>query len=320
MSVRLTTAAAARSHSSDVSSDGARWTCAFVNNMPDGAFEATERQFLELLEAGSGADVITVRRYALAGVPRGERASTRIAEQYSPIEDIRIDPPDVLIVTGSNPLEAKIEDEPYWADLVDLLSWASGHVQSMLLSCLSAHAALTIFDGLERVHLTSKCTGVFSQLVDATHPLNLGLEPEIFLPHSRWSTVPLDNLRAAGYQIAILSDDVGWSVATREIAGSNAVLVQGHPEYEPSSLLREYRRDAGRYVRHEIEDLPCLPFHCVASQDWEQLEQLHRSIVDGRRDVAPFDSYPFKEVGERATWAWQSMARGLYANWLSGVN
>jgi homoserine O-succinyltransferase len=287
--------------------------------MPDGAFDATERQFLELLEAGSGSDVIAVHRHAIAGVPRGERTASRIAEQYSPIDDIRIDPPDVLIVTGSNPLEARIEDEPYWADLVDLLSWASGHVQSMLLSCLSAHAALTIFDGLERVHLASKCTGVFSQSVDTTHPLNLGLEPEIFLPHSRWSTVPLDDLRAAGYQIAIQSDDVGWSVATRAIAGSNAVLVQGHPEYEPSSLLREYRRDAGRYVRRELDDLPCLPFHCVAPQDWEQLETLHQSIVSGRRDEALFDSYPFKEVGERATWAWRSMARRLYANWLSGV-
>ena len=66
-------------------SDGGRprWTCAFVNNMPDGAFDATERQFLDLLDDGSGTDVIEVRRYTMDGVPRGERTAARIAEEYS---------------------------------------------------------------------------------------------------------------------------------------------------------------------------------------------------------------------------------------------
>ena len=59
----------------------ARWTCAFVNNMPDGAFDATERQFLDLLDAGSGAEAVEVRRYTMAGVPRGERTAARIAER-----------------------------------------------------------------------------------------------------------------------------------------------------------------------------------------------------------------------------------------------
>jgi len=294
----------------------ARRSCAFVNNMPDGAFDATERQFLGLLEAGVGSEEIEVRRYAVSGVPRGEKTAATIADQYSPVIEIRRNPPDLLIVTGSNPLEANIEDEPYWDELVELLSWARGNVRSMLLSCLSAHAALDYFDGLKRVHLESKCTGVFSQRVDTSHPLARGIEPEILLPHSRWSTVEQDDLVSAGFAIVIESPDIGWSVATRESEGSSMVLVQGHPEYDPSSLVREYRRDAGRYVRHERDDLPCLPLHCVAPEDWEQLEQLHRSIVDGRRDPVLVESYPFEEVGNRAPWTWRTMAQRLYANWL----
>ena len=319
MPVRLTKAAPARPRSATSTVEGARWTCAFVNNMPDGAFDATERQFLELLEAGSGADVIEVRRYAVEGVPRGERIAAKIAEMYSPTSDIFVDAPDLLIVTGSNPLEVNIRDEPYWAELAELISWASDHVHTMLMSCLSAHAALKIFDGLERVHLTSKCAGVFTQQVDASHPLTVGLDQEIALPHSRWSTVATDELRAAGYHIAIESDDVGWSVATRVIARSNAVLIQGHPEYDPSSLLREYRRDAGRYVRRERDELPCLPWHCVAPDDWEQLERLHQTLIAGNRDPALIDSYPFEEVADRATWAWRSTARRMYTNLLSSV-
>jgi homoserine O-succinyltransferase len=295
------------------------WTCSFVNNMPDTAFDQTERQFLDLLDAGSVAEVIEVRRHAMSGVPRGEQVAAKIAEEYSPVDLIRLDPPDVLIVTGSNPIEERIEDEPYWAEMVELLSWAKENVRSMMLSCLSAHAALAIFDGAERKSLDVKRTGVFAQYVDQTHPLTLGIEQEILLPHSRKNMVPSDVLEDAGYRVLVQSDDVGWSVATKDVGMASVVLVQGHPEYEPSSLLREYRRDVGRYLRRERDDLPVLPLHCVASEDWELLESMHRMIIGGRRDPAIFEEYPFDEIGDRAPWPWRSMAKQLYANWLVGI-
>src|SRR5665213_725231 len=134
--------------------------------MPDGAFDATERQYLGLLDEGSGSNVIELRRYTVPGVPIGEQTSSRIAEQYFPFNHIYLDPPDVLIVTGSNPIEMRIEDELYWPDLAVLLSWARERVSSVLLSCLSAHAALAVFDGASRIRLAAKCTGVFSQNVE----------------------------------------------------------------------------------------------------------------------------------------------------------
>jgi homoserine O-succinyltransferase len=303
----------------DDQSERASWRCAFVNNMPDGAFDATERQFLGLLDAGSGAQVVDVRRYALAGVPRGERVAQRIGQEYRSVAELWIDPPDLLVVTGANPVELEIEDEPYWDDLADLLRWASENVRAQVLSCLSAHAALKIFDDLERVHLDTKCTGVFAQRVDGTSALTQGLEPEILLPHSRWSTVDSGEVRRAGYDIVMDSPEVGWSIATRETGGSSVLLVQGHPEYDPSSLLREYHRDARRYVQHERDDLPCLPLHCVAPEDWDRLEQLHFDITHDRRDPELLAEYPFDEVGARATWPWHPTAKRLYANWFAGV-
>ena len=95
------------------------------------------------------------------------------------------------------------------------------------------------------------------------------------------------------------------------------MLVQGHPEYDPTSLLREYRRDAGRYVAHERDDLPCLPFECVAPDDWPRLVELHETIT--RRPTRPafVEAYPFDEVGARATRSWSDLAERLYANWLT---
>jgi homoserine O-succinyltransferase len=296
-----------------------RWSCVLVNNMPDSAFEATERQYLDLLGAGSGADTVEVFLATLPGVPRGDRAAARIADRYTPLGEIWSDPPDLLIVTGSNPLAPHIEDEPYWDELVELLQWGRDQVPSLLLSCLSAHAALAVYEGIARTGLDAKCTGVFDQQAESDHPLTAGLGSPIVLPHSRLNTVALDAVGDAGYRLALHSEAVGWSVVTKDVGRSHVVLVQGHPEYDPSSLLREYHRDVRRYVLHERDELPCLPLRCTAPEDWEQLDQLHRQVIGGDRNPALVEAVPFNQVGERARWPWGATAVGLYTNWMAGV-
>ena len=303
---------------SGAAQDGAegpvRWRCALVNNMPDAAFGATERQFVGLLDAGSGCETVVLTRHTMAGVPRGERIRARIAAEYRPLEDIISDPPDLLVVTGSNPIESRIEDEPYWSDLCGLLRWGSENVPAMVLSCLSAHAALAVFDGVERTTLPVKCTGVFAQEADRTHPLVTGVYGSVFLPHSRLNAVPKEAVVRAGYSVALQSDEVGWSVVTKTVGQAEVVLVQAHPEYDPSSLVREYARDVRRYAGHEQDQLPCLPLDCVTGPDWDRLRRLHERIVGGQRDPALVAAFPFDEVYTRAPWPWRGAAQRLYAN------
>jgi homoserine O-succinyltransferase len=296
-----------------------RWSCAFVNNMPDNAFDETEWQFLNLLDAGSGFDELETRLYVMEGIARGEQTAKRIAALYAPVSELYQDPPDVLIVTGANPVQENLQDEPFWAEIVSLLSWASEHVRSMLLSCLAAHSALSIFDGIERQRLTTKCTGVFPQQVLPSDSLTLGVRSPLALPHSRINTVPTEQVRAAGYDVPLSSKDGSWSVATRMVNSATLVLVQAHPEYGPTTLLREYHRDARRYVLGTREEPPELPRACVASEDWALLAELHTRIITGERDRALVASFPFDEVGSRAPWLWHGSAKQLYANWLSGV-
>ena len=318
MGIRLAGALDARAATHDGS---ARWTCALVNNMPDAAFCATERQFVGLLAAGSGSETLAITRYAMTGVPRGERIQARIAAEYSPLDDIFSDPPDLLGLTGSYPIESRIEDEPYWSDLHGLLKWSSENVQAMVLSCLSAHAALAVFDGVERTTLPVKCTGVFAQEAEPTHPLAAGM-PEIgtvVLPHSRLNTVPSEAVAAAGYAVALQSEEVGWSVITKTVGRSEVVLVQAHPEYDPSSLVREYVRDVRRYAAHERDEPPCLPRDCVAGPDWDGLRRLHERGVGGERDPALVAAFPFAEVAAHASWQWRGAALRLYANLLGTI-
>jgi homoserine O-succinyltransferase len=296
-----------------------RWRCALVNNMPDAAFCATERQFIGLLDVGSGCEKVLVTRHTMAGVPRGERVQARIAAEYRLLEDIVSDPPDLLVVTGSNPVESRIEDEPYWSDLCGLLRWGSQNVPTMVLSCLSAHAALAVFDGIERTTLPAKCTGVFAQEADRTHPLAAWFNGPVVLPHSRLNTVPVEAITAAGYWVALQSEEVGWSVATRTVGRSEAVLVQAHPEYDPSSLVREYGRDLRRYAIRERDELPCLPRDCLVGPDWDGLCLLHERVVGGERNAAVVADFPFDKVGARAPWPWRGAAVRLYANLLGGI-
>jgi homoserine O-succinyltransferase len=320
MAIRLVGATPSmKGSSSSDNGAAARWTCSFVNNMPDGAFEATERQFLDLLDVGSGDEVIEVRRHTMSGIDRDSSISEYIYENYLPTSDIERDPPDLLIVTGSNPIEVDVVAEPYWDELKDLLLWGSKNVSSMLLSCLSAHAALFIFDDIARVRLEEKCTGVFYQNVDETHPLGMGIAPGVLLPHSRINTADVEELRDHGYAIVIESAAVGWGVATKRVGECNLLLVQAHPEYEPSSLLREYRRDARRYVTSQRDLRPVLPYHCVAPEDWDRLKSLQRALSPSEQGVALLDDYPFEDVGARAPWPWRDMAQQLYANWLEGA-
>ncbi len=320
MTIRLAVPEATRRDVASVDGErSARLTCVFINNMPDGAFDSTERQFVGLLENASGGEVIDVRRYTMPGVPRGPETATRIANEYLPYDGLLVEPPDLLLVTGSNPIERDIHDEPYWQELVDVLSWARAEVPTTLLSCLSAHAATTVFDGIERTRLPAKQTGVFRHRVTPNHFLTRGLANEVQLPHSRWNSVANASLEDAGYDIVVDSDVAGWTVASREEDGHQLVLVQGHPEYDPSSLLREYRRDAGRYVRGERDDEPCLPFHCVATEDWASLEDLHAEVVLRRRDTAQFEAFDFDTYGQRAPWPWRPLALQFMANLVTSV-
>jgi hypothetical protein len=59
-------------------------TVGLVNNMPDAACEATERQFLKLLRAASSDVVVLLKLFSVAAVPRSEATRADLAGRYAP--------------------------------------------------------------------------------------------------------------------------------------------------------------------------------------------------------------------------------------------
>jgi homoserine O-succinyltransferase len=289
--------------------------CALVNNMPDAALVQTERQFLDLVAVGAGTGPVEVHRYSLSGVARGRRAAAHLQAGYRPLDELWTTEPDILIVTGSEPLADALVDEPYWAEFVEILAWASARPISVLLSCLAAHAALLALDGLPRSLLPGKCSGVFSHEIAVESRLTEGMDRPALMPHSRLNDVPTRAVAASGWDL-VMTSPIGWGAITARRAKAEFLLLQGHPEYSPGQLLREYRRDVVRYLGGERSSPPPVPAGSVAVADEDALARFHRTVVAGHTSI---DAFPFDRVGARAPGAWRGAAQSLYVNWIAGI-
>ena len=285
-----------------------------VNNMPDGAFEETERQFIRLLCPGTAQSGMQVTRYWMPGIDRGAEVRRKIVQRYQPVDTLYAYPPDALIVTGTEPRCGDLRDEAYWQPLAALLRWAERHVPVTLLSCLASHAALLTLDGIERRRLPAKLSGVFDQRPHPSHPLVDGLASVAF-PHSRMNDVPTELVSEHGYVVLVDAPGIGWSVAARERDGRLLVLLQGHPEYSPTALLREYRRDVRRFVEGTALLYPPIPLGYLDPEGVAMLERFGReSGPSGRRDMAGF---PFHAAAAHISVAWQSDSERLLGNWVA---
>ncbi len=83
--------------------------------MPDSALEDTELQFFDLLDAASGNVPVVIKLYSLTGVPRADRGERHLNSFYYPLDDLWQNQFDGVIITGTEPHHANLQDEPYWA-------------------------------------------------------------------------------------------------------------------------------------------------------------------------------------------------------------
>jgi homoserine O-succinyltransferase/O-acetyltransferase len=298
---------------------GPHLTVGLVNNMPDGAFTDTEEQFRRAVSAG-GHDV-DLELYTIMEIPRCERVTVTIEERYRGLDELWSHPPDALIVTGTEPTEPRMRDEPYWPHLARLLEWAADAVPTVLLSCLASHASILLFDGIDRRRRPTKCSGVFRGEVRAPYdPLAVGLPDGVWVPHSRINEVPEADIAAAGYRVVIGGDrtGAGWAVAARECGNALFVLCQGHPEYSTLSLLREYRRDVRRFLRGRgAVPYPRIPDGYLTSDATAVLEDFAlRALASDAEPEQLLAEFPYSEVVETVDNKWVDGSMKLYANWL----
>ena len=288
---------------------------ALINNMPDAALEDTEAQFFSLLDAAAGEIPVHLELYSLPEVPRGDRVQDHLSDFYLSSAKLLNTQFDGAIITGTEPRQSNLRDEPYWQTLVNVFDWAEEHTSSAVLSCLAAHASVLHSDGINRHPLGDKQFGVFDYHRTGNHELTDGLPQLVRFPHSRWNEVRADALTQHGYLVLDTSDGAGVNLFLKKKGHSLFVHFQGHPEYGSRTLLKEYRRDIRRFLKRERTTYPSLP-HGYFDAAGTALLAAFRCAAEGHRSEEALADFPESQVLDTLKNTWQSSAARIYRNWL----
>jgi homoserine O-succinyltransferase len=286
-----------------------------VNNMPDSALSTTHRQFRNLLSAAAQAKALQLRVFYIPEIARSGNGQAYVEEHCEPIEGLWESRIDGLIVTGTEPRAEVLADEPYWGTMARLVDWTQARSVSTVWSCLAAHAAVLHMDGIARQRRTEKLSGLFDCVRSCPHPIVAGTPARWRVPHSRYNELSEDALVAKGYRILVRSPQAGADTFIRQ-GNSLFIFFQGHPEYDPDSLLREYRRDIGRFIAGERNSYPIMPRGYFDPETIAVLK-VFRERVLRQPEAGLLSSFPTEQAARRLEHAWHEPAVSIYRNWLS---
>ena len=296
-------------HPQDVDVD---LTIGLINNMPDAALQATERQFMRLLRQAAGDVRIDFHCFSLPSVRRSQSAKGRVEGQYTDIAEIDRLKIDGLIVTGAEPNSASLPQETFWRELTDIVDWAKKNTRSTIWSCLAAHAAVLHLDGIERYRLETKCSGIYDCVSVSPHWLTDRLPSPFKVAHSRFNEVRADDLTAKGYQLLSHTPRGGIDSFAKDF-GSQFIFFQGHPEYEELSLEREYLRDISRFLAGERDSYPGIP---AGYFDVETAQRLAAFAVRAQTERRPALSTELPDRTLRPDIATGAAATAMFRNWI----
>jgi homoserine O-succinyltransferase len=254
----------------------------------------------------------------LPEIPRGDAENAHVQAAYTDIRELSAIDLDALIVTGCEPRAGRLPDEPYWERLASLVDWAEHNTISTIWSCLAAHAAVLHLDGVERHRLGQKCSGVFACRVVGDAPLLSGVRSPLRVSHSRWNELKSRELISHGYQVLTWSRVAGVDIFAKAWR-SLFVFFQGHPEYSEETLMREYRRDVGRFLRGDSANYPSTPVDYF-DRETEVILAAFATTARSNRDSRLLERFPSAgELGACVLRRPSLAGVSVVSNWLAYI-
>lgn len=252
---------------------------AIVNLMPTKI--ATETQLLRLL--GNSPIQVNITLLRTAAHESRNTPIQHLERFYKTFAEISHRSFDGMIITGAPVEHLPFEQVDYWNELVEIMTFARGHVYSTLYLCWAAQAALHHFYNVPKYILPEKVSGIFChEVLNPECRLFRGFDDEFLAPHSRHTEVRTEDvLHHSELRILAESAEVGLAVA--ESRDQRQVFMTGHLEYDRDTLDAEYRRDLAK------GDAPAIPRHYYPGDDPE---------------VMPYMT-------------WRAHAHLFYSNWLN---
>ncbi len=241
----------------------------------------TETQLLRLLSNSPLQVELTLMKTA-SYTPKNtpEEHLTSFYREFSEIKDLRF---DGLIVTGAPVEDMAFDEVAYWDEICRIFEWSKTNVYSSLFICWAAFAAYKYFYGIEKQPLEQKLSGVFKHRVTMpSHPLVRGFDELFYAPHSRKTTVSIDDVRSV-QTLDVLADSERAGIYLAADHDMRRIFVTGHPEYDYDTLKNEYFRDLSRGLSPKI----------------------------------PENYFPYDNPENRPVNFWKGHANLLYGNWLN---
>ena len=254
---------------------------AIVNIMPTKI--DTETQLLRLL--GNTPLQVEVELIQMASHVSKNTSAEHLLQFYKTFDDIKDQRFDGLIITGAPVEKLPFEEVEYWDELCTIMDWAKTNVYSTLYICWGSQAGLYHKYGLQKRLLPKKLSGIYRHRpLDKRHPLTRGFDDEFWAPHSRYTEVPIDDIRKVD-ELMILaeSDEAGAYIVTDRDCRN--IFITGHAEYSRSTLANEYSSD----------------------------------VLKGINPDVPVNYFPDDDPTKKPIFTWKSHASMLYANWLNHI-
>ena len=291
----------------------------FLNMMPDAALTATEQQFIRFVGASNQIAQFYVYPFSLPELNRGADAEAHIAEHYFRFEDLAGQGLDALIITGANVSNPSLDQEAFWEPLMEVVAWAEHNVASVLCSCLATHAVLKHHHGIDRQPMKRKLWGVYSHRVrKPDHPLMRDINTRFDVPHSRYNEITRKQFESADLSVLVDSEAAGVHIAVSPDL-FRIVYLQGHPEYDAVSLLKEYKREVIRYFNGEREHGPRYPEHYFTPEAGEIAKRYFHAAEKARAGGAALPPFPDDELEPLMDNTWGDTGRAIVNNWLGLV-
>lgn len=210
-------------------------------------------------------------------------ASSHLDQFYLTFDDIKHLKFDGMIITGAPVEQMEFEEVTYWEELKTIMEWSKTNVTSTFHICWGAQAGLYYHYGIPKISLEEKLFGVYKHhVLNRKIPLIRGFDDVFYAPHSRYTTVSKEEIQKKP-ELTVLAESKEAGVFIVIAKDGRQVFVTGHPEYDRTTLDKEYKRDIDKGL--DI-DLP------------------ENYYTDGLTYVRP-------EL------TWRSHANALYTNWLN---
>ena len=98
------------------------------------------------------------------------------------------------------------------------------------------------------------------------------------------------------------------------------VVLQGQPEYDANSLLKEFKREVQRFCDDVIPGFPRVPEHCFGDDAIETIAHFRAAVVGAKAKGGPLPDFPEQQLEAHLENVWSTTGHRPFGHLLQLVH